>query len=207
MHLTTAVALCGVVALGGAAATSSVDHPDLSGQWTLNAAQSDNPRDMLQARDSGGDESRGGGSRGGYGGRGGFGRGRRGGAASGMSDEQRQRMHQTMQLVFDAPAALTIAETDSSVAFAADGGAALVLYGDGRKVTQKVEGGGEVETRGRWQGNDFVVERKVSGGGKVTEDYLRSQDGKQLYVIVGFEGRRGRAIEFRRVYDGAASAH
>jgi len=34
-----------------------------------------------------------------------------------MSDEQRQRMHQTMQLAFDAPAALTIAETDSSVAF------------------------------------------------------------------------------------------
>jgi len=116
-------------------------------------------------------------------------------------------MHQTMQLAFDAPAALTIAETDSSVAFALDGNAPLVLYSDGRKVTQKVEGGGDVETRGRWQGNDFVVERKVSGGGKVMEDYLRSQDGKQLYVIVGFEGRRGRSIEFRRVYDGAASAH
>ncbi len=207
MHLTTAVALCGVVALGSAAATTSVVHPDLSGQWALNAAQSDHPRDMLQVRDSSGDEPRGGRSRGGYGGRGGFGRGRGGGAGSGLSDEQRQRMHQTMQLAFDAPAALTIAETDSSVAFALDGNAPLVLYSDGRKVTQKVEGGGDVETRGRWQGNDFVVERKVSGGGKVMEDYLRSQDGKQLYVIVGFEGRRGRSIEFRRVYDGAASAH
>ena len=205
MHLTTAVALCGVVALGGAPATTLVDHPDLSGQWTLNAAQSDNPRDMLQARDSSGDQSRGGRSRGGYGGRGGFGRGRGGGAASGMSDEQRQRMHQTMQLVFDAPTALTIAETDSSVAFALDGNAALVLYSDGRKVTQKVEGGGDVETKGHWQGNDFVVERKVSGGGKVTEDYLRSQDGKQLYVIVKFEGGRGRSLEFRRVYDGVAA--
>jgi len=59
MHLTTAVALCGVVALSSAAATTSVVHPDLSGQWTLNAAQSDNPRDMLQARDSSGDEARG----------------------------------------------------------------------------------------------------------------------------------------------------
>ena len=76
MHLTTAVALCGVVALGDAAATTLVVHPDLSGRWTLNAAQSDNPRDMLQAGDSSGDESRGGRSRGGYGGRGGFGRGR-----------------------------------------------------------------------------------------------------------------------------------
>src|SRR6266566_4800944 len=73
----------------------------------------------------------------------------------------------------------------------AAGGAALVLYNDGRKVTQKVEGGGDVEIKGRWLGNDFVVERKVSGGGKVTEDYLRSQDGKQLFVIVKFEGGRG----------------
>src|SRR5256885_14876166 len=47
-------------------------------------------------------------------------------------------------------------------------------------------------------------ERKVSGDGKVTEDYLRSQDGKQLYVIVKFEGGRGRSLEFRRVYDGVA---
>jgi len=67
------------------------------------------------------------------------------------------------------------------------------------------EGGGDVEIKGRWQGNDFVVERKVSGDGKVTEDYLRSQDGTQLYVIVKFEGGRGRSIEFRRVYDGAAA--
>jgi len=220
MPVTTWVVLMGVVALGSAAATPLwAQHPDLSGQWTFNAAQSDNPRDMIQGRDSTGDESRGGRSGGGYpgmgggggrGGRGGFGRGRGGGGGGGgtrggMSDEQRQRMHQTMQLVFDAPPALNIAETDSSVAVRSDTGAALVLYNDGRKVTQKVEGGGDIEIKGRWQGNDFVVERKVSGGGKVTEDYLRSQVGKQLYVIVKFEGGRGRSIEFRRVYDGAAA--
>src|SRR5882762_11570900 len=192
MNVTMAVALVGAALVGGAAGIPLVvEHPDLSGRWTFNAAQSDNPRDMLQGRDSTGDQSRGGRTGGGYpgmgggrGGRGGFGRGRGGGERGGgaMSDEQRQRMRQTMQLVFDAPPSLTIAETDSSVAFAADSGAALLLYSDGRKVTQKVEGGGDVEIKGRWQGNDFVVERKVSGGGKVTEDYLRSQDGKQLYV-------------------------
>jgi len=212
MKLTIAVALM------VAATPLLAQQPDLSGHWTFNAAQSDNPRDMLQGRDSTGDQSRGGrgggypgmgGGRGGFSGRGGggFGRGRGGGerGGGGMSDEQRQRMHQTMQLVFDAPPALMIVETDSSLAFGSDSGAALVLHDDGRKVTQIVDGGGDVEIKGHWQGSDFVVERKVSGGGKVTEDYLRSQDGKQLYVIVKFEGGRGRSIEFRRVYDGAAA--
>jgi hypothetical protein len=37
----------------------------------------------------------------------------------------------------------------------------------------------------------------------MTEDYLHSQDGKQLFVIVKSEGTRGRSIEFRRVYDRA----
>src|SRR5438034_2989766 len=134
-------------------------------------------------------------------------RGRGGGerGGGGMSDEQRQRMRQTMQLVFDAPPALMIVETDSSLAFGSDSGAALVLHDDGRKVTQIVDGGGDVEIKGHWQASDFVVERRVSGGGKVTEAYLRSQDGKQLYVIVKFEGGRGRSIEFRRVYNGAAA--
>ena len=212
MKLTIAVAMM------VAATPLLAQQPDLSGHWTFNAAQSDNPRDMLQGRDSTGDQSRGGrgggypgmgGGRGGFSGRGGggFGRGRGGGerGGGGMSDEQRQRMHQTMQLVFDAPPALVIVETDSSLAFGSDSGAAMVLHDDGRKVTQIVDGGGDVEIKGHWQGSDFVVERKVSGGGKVTEDYLRSQDGKQLYVIVKFEGGRGRSIEFRRVYNGAAA--
>src|SRR2546428_4176282 len=177
------------VALVVAAIPLLAQQPDLSGHWTFNAAQSDNPRDMLQGRDSSGDESRGGrtgggyagtggGGRGGFGGRAGFGRGRgggsRGGGGAGMSDEQRQRMHQTMQLAFDAPPALTIAETDSSVAVGSESGAALVLYNDGRKVTQKVEGGGGVEIKGRWLGNEFVVERNVSGGGGGTLGHSRS---------------------------------
>ena len=216
MEATTRLALTGS-ALAIAALTPATrvaaQRPDLSGQWTYNAAQSGNPRDMIEG-DSAAGERRGGesgGSRGGYGGRrGGFGgRGRFGGrggeGGGGMSDEQRARMHQTMQLVLQTPSALTIVESDSTVTLTADTGAALPLYGDGRKVKETVEGGGDIEIKGRWQGNAFVVERKVSGGGKVTEDYLRSPDGKQLFVIVNFEGSRGRALTFRRVYDAAAS--
>lgn len=217
MQVTTGIALTGL-ALGIAAFTpatrAAAQRPDLAGQWTYNAAQSGNPRDMMQG-DSASGERRGGesgGERGGYGGgrRGGFGgRGRFGGrggeGGGGMSDEQRARMHQTMELVFQTPSALTIVESDSTVTLTADAGAALLLYGDGRKVKETMEGGGDIEIKGRWQGNAFVVERKVSGGGKVTEDYLRSPDGKQLFVIVNFEGNRGRAFTFRRVYDAAAS--
>ena len=125
-----------------------------------------------------------------------------------MSDEQRARMRETMQLAFQAPATLTIAQSDSTMAFTADTGAAVTLYGDGRKLKQTVGSGAgdiEVDLKARWQGNDFVVERKVSGGGKVTEDYLRSRDGKQLFVIVSLDNGRGRSIEFRRVYDPVAS--
>jgi hypothetical protein len=122
-----------------------------------------------------------------------------------MSDEQRARLRQTMALAFAAPATLTIGESDSTLTVTPDTGAALILYGDGRKVKQAVEGGDDVETKARWQGNDFVVERKVSGGGKVTEDYLKSQDGKQLFVIVSVDPGRGRSFEFRRVYDAVAS--
>jgi hypothetical protein len=206
------VLIVALVVFGGAAAHAQ--RPDLSGHWVFNQTQSDNPRDMMQGRDSGGGGRMPGGRGGfggGFGGRGGRmggggGRGGRwggqGGGPGGMSDEERARMRQTMDLVFTAPASLVIAGRDSSITFVTDADT-LVLSTDGRKVKRKasVEGEGDVDINGRWQGNDFIVERSVSGGGKVSEDYLRSSDGKQLYVIVSFEGGRGRTITFRRVYD------
>jgi len=189
-----------LAALTGTAAAGQ--HPDLSGRWVLNKGQSENPRDMMQGRDSGGG---GGGMRGGRrmggGGRGGFGGGGGGGS---ISDEQRARMRQTRDLAFTAPATLEITAGDSSVTLAADGDK-LALTTDGRKVRREpqAEGDGAVDIKAHWQGNDLIVERSVSGGGKISEDYMRSIDGKQLYVIVNFDGGRGRSITFRRIYDPA----
>ena len=109
-------------------------------------------------------------------------------------------MRQTMQLVFDAPQSLALAQTDSTVALTSERDT-LVLSSSGRKVQKRVEGQGDVDIKGRWLGNDFVVERSVSRGGKVTEDYMRTPDGAQLFVIVSFEGGSGRSMTFRRVYD------
>ena len=50
-HATVAV-IAALVLLAGAAA--GTQHPDLSGSWVLNQALSDNPRDMMQGRDSSG---------------------------------------------------------------------------------------------------------------------------------------------------------
>jgi len=204
----TAALLVAFVLLGSA--TARAQHPDLSGHWAWNQGQSDNPRDMMQSRDSSaGERTRGGGgSRGGFGrgrgGRGGFGGGGGGyrGGGGEMSDAQRSRMRQTMDLAFNAPASLVITAADSGLTLVTEGDT-LVVPANGRKVHRNAtqDGDGALDIKGRWQGNDFVVERSVSGGGKVIEDYLRSAEGKQLFVIVTFDGGRGRSITFRRIYD------
>jgi hypothetical protein len=126
--------------------------------------------------------------------------GERGG---GMSDAQRAGMRQTMRLVWDAPQTLTIQQTDSTVSLAADSTPELVLPVNGKKVVIKQDTLADVEVKGKWQGIDFVVQRKVSGGGTITEDYLHSASGNQLFVIVSFTTPNGRSLQFRRVYDGS----
>jgi hypothetical protein len=146
----------------------------------------------------------GGGQIGGMGGEGGGGgrpRGNGGGGGRPVSDETRAAMRVTRAFALNPPAVLTVTATDSTVTLAPDTGAALVVHSDGRKVKQQIEGGGEIEVQGRWDGHEFVVERKVSDGGKVTEKYRLSQDGKQLDVEVTLAGMKGRSLKFKRVYD------
>lgn len=190
----------------------------IAGHWTYNAEQSTDPRSMTQVGDSGNRQGGrggygGGGGRGGFGGgRGGFGGGRggmgggRGGAGGpggGMNDAQRAKMRQTMQLVWDAPQSLEISQTDSTVSLIADTTPELVLPVNGKKVVIKQDSLADVEVKGKWQGDAFVVQRKVSGGGTISEDYLHSASGNQLFVIVSFDTPSGRSLQFRRVYDGS----
>src|SRR2546429_8611290 len=57
---------------------AAAQRPDLSGHWTYNTGQTDNPRSMMQQRDSAGGDRGGSPGVGGGGGPGGFGRGRGG---------------------------------------------------------------------------------------------------------------------------------
>jgi hypothetical protein len=149
-----------------------------------------------------------GGSGGGFGGRG-MGGGRRGGgsgqprsnALPALSDSQRQAFRQALRLALYGPPLLQIAQDDSALTFGADT-APLVLHGDGRTlVIPPIDSTAEVHITARWLGNAFLVSREVVGGGRVTEDYVKSADGTQVTVYVHFDGGVGRSLDFRRVYD------
>jgi hypothetical protein len=121
-----------------------------------------------------------------------------------LNDQQRARMRQTLELALAAPDTLTINASDSTVQLVVDT-TSLVLRADGPRQVVHVPEGGDIEIQARWQGHDFSVERKVAGGGTVTEDYFHAPQGAQLYVVIGFDGAGGRAVLFRRVYDPAPS--
>jgi hypothetical protein len=191
--------------------------PVLSGRWTYNDSLSDNPRDAFQNDSTGQRRTRRGGGGGGgmggggFGGRGGMGGGRGGfgggGSGGGMDDSERSGMRATMEFATTHPVVMDIAQADTAFTFTADGGTPMVLPLNGHKVKDKTLDDVEFESKGQWKGFHYIVERNISHGGKVTEEYLKSQDGKQLYVIVKVEGLRGRDVQFRRIYDATAAGN
>jgi len=79
---TRLLAVASGLLLGGASwMRAAAQRPDLSGRWTYSALESDNPRNMMQRRDSAGGD-RPGGYPGIGGGRGGFGGGGAGAGAA-----------------------------------------------------------------------------------------------------------------------------
>lgn len=118
-----------------------------------------------------------------------------------LTDAQRQAFRQALRLALYGPPLLQIAQGDSALTFGADT-APLALRGDGRTlVFPALDSTAEVRITSRWLGNAFLVSREVTGGGRVTEDYVKSTDGTQITVYVHFDGGVGRSFDFRRVYD------
>jgi hypothetical protein len=166
---------------------------NLSGTWKLNKDLSDDPQQkMKEARD---DSSGGGGAFGRH--RGGMGGRRRGGETGATDDNPRSSFE-------DNAAALQLLkirhhEPDLTIE---DGlGRQHKLFTDGRKVEEERSLGGTTQIRAAWKDARIVVTTEPEKGPKITETYAVAADGSQLTVTSRIEGRRGRAVEIRRVYD------
>jgi hypothetical protein len=174
---------------------------DLAGTWILNSEESDNPGpppDQQGPPDMGE--------------RGTMrpppgGMGRRPGGPGGMGGMDPEKMRQTMDIAREAARRIDLLQDDSTVTLSYDQRTPLVLHIDGRELAQQLPSDTKLKIRAGWQGSHFVVERKIDGGGTITEQYFKSPVTDQLQVITRIElGRMPRPMEFLRVYDAASES-
>ncbi len=175
----------------------SAQQPRPHGAWRLDAAHADSTVGTFKPGDSGmgpppgerpGDPGFGPPGVGGTGS--GIGSGRRyGGGRYGrdLNEKDKQRIRQTLELGRHGAERVVIdAEAKQFTTFEADGSEQIYPIG-GKAVSQTSEGASEVKTKVRWKGDALIVERKVDGGGKVTESYGLGLDGTRMIVFVQVE--------------------
>ena len=203
-HFALSIVLSGVLGC----ASSSASHPDLSGKWKLNEAQSETPRDKMR-------EMRGGrGGRGGFGGgmgggRGGWGggvmgpggggrRGRWGGGRDGGMRGEGSGERGRLREMLAAPETLEITQQGDAVTLRSDDGSVHSFHVTGKRESNQFEGM-DVSTKARWKDQKMIIESDFEEGPSVTDVYELSPDGRQLIDKVTIEGRM--RMTLRRVYD------
>jgi hypothetical protein len=97
------------------------------------------------------------------------------------------RTRQTLGLLRIVPKQIRI-EGDSIFIATDESGAETSWRIGGKPVTEQVADEGDLETKVRWNREALVVERKVSGGGRVKESYELGLGGSRLIVFVSVEG-------------------
>jgi hypothetical protein len=215
-QLATALLATGLTLAGTTASSGPVtaQQADLSGTWTFNEDESDDPREQMQemrdgragggfggARPSGGGGGRPGGGRPGMGGGGRRPGGEPGGFGGGGDME---RMREFMQMAMQTVQQMELVHDDSSVTITYLNQPALTLATNGKKWKQETDQGTEIEYKAEWKNEELRVERKIDGGGTIKERFLLSPEVDQLFVITKIEGSRmPQDLEFRRVYDRA----
>jgi hypothetical protein len=170
--------------------------PRPNGAWRLDAAHSDSMAATFKGGESPqgpppgerpGDPGYGPPGASGPGVGGGMGGGRRFGGGRygrGGSEKDVARMRQTLELGRHAAERVMI-EADSGRLTTIDADGAAETYPiDGKAVTQSIEGASDVKTKVHWKGDALQVERKVAGGGRVTESYGLGLDGTRMIVYV-----------------------
>jgi hypothetical protein len=195
----------GSASSGTGAATASADKAaPLTGAWTLNKDQSDQPQSAAPARDDGAAVPRGGGRRGGgrgggFGG-GGFGGGRgAGGGRVAVDPQEAARMREAMRDVLNPPDHLTIVSTGTMVLLTGADGRTTRLSPDGKKIKDEST---SIERKTKWDGANLVSEISGLNGGKVTETYSLDADHHQFHIAAVIEGvRGGQPRTISHVYD------
>jgi hypothetical protein len=210
MRSTRVAVFLTVVVFVASVASSRAQAPakrQLTGAWILNNDLSDRPPERGERGDEGGRGRRGGAGFGGGGGRGGGmrrggggGMGRGGGdARGGMDREEMARIRDAMRDIMEAPARLTITETESMVVITSGDGRTTRLSTDGKKIK---DDNTRIERRTRWDGTRLISEINGAGRGKITQIFTLDPDSRRLRIAVQMEGGRdGPARTITHVYD------
>jgi hypothetical protein len=196
-----------------AAAQASPAPPTLAGAWKLDVEKSDNAQEKMESmRRSGGRGPRGGWG-GGWGGGGwggggmrggGWGGGRSRGGPGGSPNDSAARDRQRgpeMRLMMKPPASMLIEQTDSTV----------VLFEQGLPIEVLVVGlpqnkAGAIDPEAMhitasWSGNRLLTLREDERGGRETQQFALSADGKSFTLTLRREPRDEMpAFEMKREY-------
>jgi hypothetical protein len=192
--------------------------PNLSGTWTLNKDESDDPRAAMQQAGNSNANSNGGHA--GMGGGGGWG-GQRGGMGGGGGGGRRGQDGSGNQA--NNHSQLTIKQTASSAKVTGESGEVLAIYSadDSSKPnssnpsansqtnsssTGSTGDSASTPPAAQWQGTQLVAVTPGRRQGSTTRTYELSPDGKQLYVTTKIDNPRFKSpVTFRLVYDPAQS--
>jgi hypothetical protein len=190
--------------------------PSLSGDWTLNRAASDFPKDVgfdPDWQDSTGTAPGRGGSGGGGGRSGGGGRGGRGGGggqsgASGAvpstkprfeSEDDVRKIRELADEVKNPPPALTIVQTDTAVTIAFGRALTRTFHPTGKEETLQLEAG-PIGVVAKWEPGQLAIRFRVEKDRELRYTFSGGTDAGQLVIQAQFaEKNRGEII--RRVYD------
>jgi|KBSSwiStaDraftv2_1062776.scaffolds.fasta_scaffold34674_3 hypothetical protein len=204
-HTMAALGLC-IVAAGFAAPAVAQD-VSLAGTWKLNAKESDNPSEKLQAAlekgptvVSGMREGRGRPSTG-------AGRidrpesGSTGAASASASGASAMRSGPFGRVMRPAPQ-IVVVQTDTVIVISDDASVPMILYLDGRKVEEPLPGAESMVTTAKWKDGKLTVERKLGSTGSIREVFTMDAAKKRLVVEAKLTSAQLQgSMEIRRVYD------
>jgi hypothetical protein len=117
-----------------------------------------------------------------------------------MTDKELERIRQTLALARKAPATIEIDAEGRSVKLTDRLGFETTLAIDGRRSCESVYDGSEICTRASWSDETLVIERRVDGGGRVTERYTLGLGGIRLLSFVQVDGLL-QPLEFTRQFE------